>query len=208
MPKSRTVPPQSSGVQQVLLRHWLEAVPDDRLAHLVKDATRGLARSLQVRLADHCVSFGNWTFLRILWQRDGLTQRELSVEAGVMEPTTFAALKALENLGYIRRERRPGDRRQVFIHLTPDGGALQARLEPLAKEVNEIAIRGVPPEHVDITRQTLLAMIRNLADDETRSLAADRRVPSTRAVSRMAARPRKPLPRPVAAAPRRGRPGR
>ena len=90
---------------QSILRHWREAVPDDRLAHLVKDATRALVRALQMRLAEHSVSFGHWTFLRILWEGDGLTQRELSEEAGVMEPTTFAALKAMERLGYIARRR-------------------------------------------------------------------------------------------------------
>ena len=31
---------------QAILRHWREAVPNDRLAHLVKDATRGLLRAL------------------------------------------------------------------------------------------------------------------------------------------------------------------
>ena len=76
---------------QVILRHWREAVPDDRLAHLVKDATRALVRALQMRLGEHAVSFGHWTFLRILWESDGLTQRELSEQAGVMEPTTFSA---------------------------------------------------------------------------------------------------------------------
>ena len=29
---------------ETILRHWREAVPDDRLAHLVKDATRALVR--------------------------------------------------------------------------------------------------------------------------------------------------------------------
>src|SRR4030088_3535610 len=72
----------------------------DRLAHLTKEAWRGFVRALQWRLAAHGVSFGHWTFLRILWERDGLTQRELSDEAGVMEPSTFAALKAMEELGY------------------------------------------------------------------------------------------------------------
>ncbi len=42
---------------QEILRHWREAVPDDRLAHLVKDATRALVRALQMRLAQHGVSF-------------------------------------------------------------------------------------------------------------------------------------------------------
>jgi MarR family transcriptional regulator, organic hydroperoxide resistance regulator len=202
MPKSRNVPGRFSGVQQVLLRHWLEAVPHDRLAHLVKDAARGLSRGLQVRLADHSVSFGNWTILRILWERDGLTQRELSIEAGIMEPTTFAALKALEKLGYIRRKRKAGDRKQVFIYLTSQGAELQAKLEPLAKEVNEIAIRGVSPQHVAITRQTLLGVIRNLAADEAESLAFDRRVPSTRELSGMAKRRRKLRSRPDKALPR------
>ena len=97
-------------------------MPDDRLAHLVKDATRALVRALQMRLAEHAVSFGHWTYLRILWEGDGLTQRELSEQAGVTEPTTFSALKAMERLGYIRRRRRR-DRKQVDILLTPKGRA-------------------------------------------------------------------------------------
>lgn len=49
------------------------------------------------------VSFGHWTFLRILWKQDGLTQRALSEAAGVMKPTTYAALTGIEKLGYIER---------------------------------------------------------------------------------------------------------
>src|ERR1043166_2776968 len=116
---------------ETILRHWREAVPDDRLAHLVKDATRALVRALQMRLAGHKVSFGHWTFLRILWEGDGLTQRELSEEAGVMEPTTFSALKAMERLGYIRRDN---GRNKVCVFLTPRGRALKRALVPLAEE--------------------------------------------------------------------------
>ena len=90
-------------------------MPDDRLAHLVKDATRALVRALQVRLARHDVSFGHWAFLRILWESDGLTQRALSREAGVMEPTTFAALKAMEKLGYVVRRKLPDNRRTSHV---------------------------------------------------------------------------------------------
>jgi predicted dehydrogenase len=76
-----------------ILRHWLEAVPHDRLAHLVKDATRAFVRALQVRLAEHGVSFGHWTFLRILWERDGLTQKQLSDEAGVIDELYAAVVE-------------------------------------------------------------------------------------------------------------------
>jgi MarR family transcriptional regulator, organic hydroperoxide resistance regulator len=160
----------ASGDTQRLLRHWRDAVPNDRMAHLVKDATRALVRSLQTRLAKHQVSFGHWTFLRILWERDGLTQRELSREAGVMEPTTFAALKAMESHGYIVRRQLPGNRRKVHIFLTARGRALKRTLVPLAEAVNRVALRGVAPAAIAATRRTLMTMLVNLARDELRSL--------------------------------------
>ncbi len=170
---------------QTILRHWREAVPNDRLAHLVKDATRALVRSLSARLADHKVSFGHWAFLRILWERDGVTQRELSEQAGVMEPTTFAAVKAMERLGYVARRRVSGDHKRVYVHLTPRGRLLRNQLVPLAENVNEIAIRGIKPADVEIARKVLLGIIDNLARDEA---ARDRPMPSTRALSGLRAK--------------------
>ena len=173
---------------QSILRHWREAVPDDRLAHLVKDATRALVRALQMRLAQHHVSFGHWTFLRILWEGDGLTQRELSEQAGVMEPTTFSAIKAMERLGYVRRQRRSSDRKRVYIRLTAKGRALRARLVPLAEEVNAVAVKGAPAADIATARDVLLTIIENLARDERE---ADMRMPSTRALAQLTARRRK-----------------
>ena len=160
-------PRKPAGETAQILRHWREAVPNDRLAHLIKDATRALLRALQVRLAEHGVSLGHWTFLRILWDKDGITQRELSEQAGVMEPTTFAAVKTMEALGYISRRQLPGNKRKVFVFLTPKGRVLRDKLVPLAVEVNEVAVRGTKAADIAVTRQVLLAMIENLARDET-----------------------------------------
>ena len=124
-----------------------------------------LDRALQMRLARHRVSIGHWPFLRALWEADGLTQRELSREAGVMEPTTFAALKAMESLGYIVRRPVPEDRRKKQVFLTPRGRALERQLVPLAMEINAVAIRDVAPADVNATRRTLLAVLANLAAD-------------------------------------------
>ncbi|MEO8537224.1 MAG: MarR family transcriptional regulator [Betaproteobacteria bacterium] len=146
-----------------ILRHWREAVPDDRLAHLVKDATRALVRALHARLARRGVPFGHWTFLRILWERDGITQRELSREAGVMEPTTHAALAAMEARGYVSRRKLADNRRNVHVFLTANGRALKQTLVPLAEDVNRIAVAGVSHEDFAATRRTLLAIIENLA---------------------------------------------
>lgn len=148
-----------------LLRHWREAVPDDRLAHLIRDVARAQMRALQLRLAEHGVSFGHWTFLRILWLKDGLTQRELSELAGVMEPTTFAAVKAMEGMGLIERRQMAGNRKNMHVFLTRAGRALEKKLVPLAEEVNHISVAGSTEAQVQALRQFLLLMLENLALD-------------------------------------------
>jgi DNA-binding MarR family transcriptional regulator len=148
-----------------LLRHWREAVPDDRLAHLIRDVARAQMRALQLRLAEHGVSFGHWTFLRILWLKDGLTQRELSELAGVMEPTTFAAVKAMEGMGLIERRQLAGNRKNMHVFLTRAGRGLQKKLVPLAEEVNHISVAGSTEAQVQAMRQFLLLMLENLALD-------------------------------------------
>jgi len=179
-------PPADKQATDAILKHWREAAPDDRLAHLVKDAMRGLGRALHMRLAQHKVSYGHWTFLRILWEEDGLTQRALSERAGLQEPTTFSALKAMEKLGFVERRQLPHSRKNVYVHLTSKGRALKRRLVPLAVEVNKVAIEGTSEADVAATRRTLLAIIENLAHDEA-AATGKRRVPSTREQARTVA---------------------
>lgn len=144
----------------------MKALPEERLAHLVRDATRALVRALQARLARHGVPFGHWAYLRILWEHDGLTQRELSARAGVMEPTTYGALKAMEERGYVTRRQRRDNRKNVFVFLTPKGRALQQKLVPLAEEVNRVAVAGMTAADVARLRRLLLALVENLARDD------------------------------------------
>lgn len=158
-------------------RNWRETVPNDRLAHLIKDAGRLMARGLQIRLMDHSVSIGHWPFLRILWERDGITQRDLSELAGLSEPTAYNALQAMEKLGYIERRKLPGNQRNICIFLTPEGRALKDVLIPLAEELNKAAIGGMSAKDAAQARQLLLTIIANLEQDELKS---NRRVPPSR----------------------------
>ncbi len=165
-----------------LLEHWRESVPNDRLAHLIRDVGRAQMKALQSRLAVHGVSFGHWTFLRILWIKDGLTQKELSDLAGVMEPTTFSAVKAMENMGLIERRHLSGNRKNMHVFLTPAGRALEKKLVPLAEEVNQISVEGISGKSITALRVTLLTMIENLARAEGVSDALAAEAPASDAV--------------------------
>jgi hypothetical protein len=161
-------------------RYWRKAVPDDRLAHVVKDLFREISRGMQMRLMAHSVSQGYWSFLRILWEHDGITQRELSEYAGLTEPTTYSALKSMEALGYVTRQRLPSDMRHSCVYLTPKGRALKELLIPLAEELNSTGIRGIPPEDLAVFRRTAIAMTKNLAQD---AVDLRRRMPPLRKVA-------------------------
>ena len=149
-----------------IVHHWREAVPDDRLAHLIRDASRAFTRALQLRLTEHGVQFGHWTFLRVLWESDGLTQKQLSERAGVMEPTTFSAMRSMEAQGYITRRQLPTNRKNIYVYLTPSGRALKRLLVPEAEEVNRISVQGLETAEVKRIRDGLLHMIENLAAAE------------------------------------------
>ncbi|CAO3445039.1 Transcriptional regulator, MarR family [Azospirillum argentinense] len=132
------------------------------LPRAVREAHRAIARALQLRIADHGVSMGQWYFLRALWEEDGLTQRELSQRVGMMEPTTVTALNNLERCDLVQRVRNPHDRRKVNIYLTPKGKALRADILPCAEEIEEAAAQGISPDELALAVSVLRRVSANL----------------------------------------------
>ncbi len=146
--------------------NWRDAVPKDRFAHLIRDLARTFTRSLSLRLERHDIPIGYWTFLRVLWETDGLTQKELSDRVGVMEPTTFAAVSAMEGLNFVERKQQLPNRKNVYVWLTREGRALKKKLVPLAVETNEQVARGISAADLVTTRKVLLTMLENLQSEE------------------------------------------
>jgi MarR family transcriptional regulator, organic hydroperoxide resistance regulator len=144
---------------------WRDALSDERMAHLVKTAFRETSRALQVRLAKHSIQYGHWTLLRVLWKGDGITQRELSDQAGVAEPSAFLALRQMEQLGYVARRKRPGNNKLIRVFLTPKGAALRTQSVAAAEEVNRIALAGASPDDIAAARRVLIAIVDNLEGD-------------------------------------------
>jgi DNA-binding MarR family transcriptional regulator len=161
-------PPENNKDKEAIAADWRVVLNDERLAHLVKTAFRCTSSSLSRRLKQHDVLYSHWTLLRILWRGDGLTQRQLSEQAGVTEPSTITALKGMEAQGYVIRQKVPGNKKNNRVFLTPKGVALRSAIVVCAEEVNSIACQGVSVEDLATTRRTLLAVIDNLTRDASR----------------------------------------
>jgi len=101
----------------------------------------------------------------VLWEQDGITQKQLSDEVNVMEPTTFAAVKAMEARGWVERRHLAENRKNMYVFLTHTGRSLKAKLVPLAEQVNCLGVMGLSPEDVATARRVLLAIIEQLAQD-------------------------------------------
>jgi DNA-binding MarR family transcriptional regulator len=129
---------------------------------LVRDANRAFQRLLEKRIALYGVARGQWYFLRVLWNEDGLSQRELSARVGTMEPTTVIALRTMEKSGLIRRVRSTDDRRRSHVWLTPKAQRLRTELLTLARSITDAAEAGVTPDELAMFRTVIARMTANL----------------------------------------------
>jgi DNA-binding MarR family transcriptional regulator len=130
--------------------------------YLVRDAHRAFQRMLERRIAPHGVTRGQWYFLRVLWTKDGLSQRELSERVGMMEPTTVIALRSMEKAGLIRRVRSTEDRRVTHVRLTAKAKRMRDGLLKLARGINAQADDGISAEDIAVFRRVIMRMTANL----------------------------------------------
>jgi len=130
--------------------------------YLVRDAHRAFQQLLERRIAPCGVTRGQWYFLRVLWDEDGLSQRELSARAGMMEPTTVIALRSMEKAGLVRRVRSPDDQRRAQVWLTPRAKRLRVKLLPVARTINEQAGAGIGRDDLLAFRRVISRMTANL----------------------------------------------
>jgi DNA-binding MarR family transcriptional regulator len=117
--------------------------PQASVGYQLRKTSREMAGLLKAQIASENISIGMWYFLRALWERDGVIQRELTDHVGLMQPTTVAALRNMQRVGLVRMEPDKADRRSIRIFLTKKGRGLRARLLLKVAEINKIALKDV-----------------------------------------------------------------
>ncbi len=152
-PKSRAARRGGAG------RKAVGDLPFERsVGYQVRATNRAFQTRLRERVEPFGVSHGMWYFLRLLWQEDGLTQRELGRRIGLMDPTAFTALSAMERRGLVTRAKDPSDRRKIKVFLTAHGKALREEMLPLAHEINGEGLRGLARDEI----ATLLRLLKKI----------------------------------------------
>jgi MarR family transcriptional regulator, organic hydroperoxide resistance regulator len=89
-------------------------------AHAFNRVYKPLLDALQLTYPQYLVMLG-------LWQRDGVTVKQIGEQLHLDSGTLTPLLKRLESAGLVRRARDAADERQVRISLTPKGTALREK---------------------------------------------------------------------------------
>lgn len=111
----------------------------------------GVAGAPVIRLCEG--QFGitrrEWRVLALLAQDDGLLSSQVAEKAQLDRARTSKAITSLVAKKLLRREARPGDRRQAALVLTEDGRALYAALFPLVLQINRDLLACLAGSDVD-----------------------------------------------------------
>ncbi|EKA7348824.1 MarR family transcriptional regulator [Vibrio vulnificus] len=112
------------------------------------------------RLKEHGLTVALWPTLMCLWEKEGMTQREIAQMSKVESSTTTRTLDKLEALGLVERQPDPESRRSFRIFLTDKGKALKSEVIHLPVEVNESLLSTL----ADSEQEALLSALQKLVD--------------------------------------------
>ena len=82
------------------------------------------------------LTYPQYLVMVALWNRDGRTVKELGEALFLDSSTLTPLLKRLEAAGLLTRTRNPQDERQVLLHVSEQGRALQQQAAPVAQCIN------------------------------------------------------------------------
>jgi len=83
-----------------------------------------------------------------LWQRDGMTQVELSEKSQVDRTTVGGLIDRLEKIGMVARQPHPQDRRAYQIRLTAKGKEMEQPLTEMAQRATARFTAGLKQEEI------------------------------------------------------------
>ncbi|MBE0338385.1 MarR family winged helix-turn-helix transcriptional regulator [Paenibacillus sp. 23TSA30-6] len=106
-------------------------------------------------------SGGQHSFLKLILQRPGITQEQLTNELKFDKATTARSVKQLEESGYIERETDPNDRRSYLLSPTVKALDFSPVLQGILDEFNADLVQNLSDEEEDL----LIALLQKISID-------------------------------------------
>lgn len=136
------------------------------LCFAIYSANHAFNRVYQPLLKELGLTYPQFIAMVSLWGQDGQTVGELGERLYLQSNTLTPMLKRLAALGYIKRSRDSADERQVRIHLTDAGRALQLQASDIVRSVRDAT--GLQDNHMKALVVDVNALRRRLQSRQAR----------------------------------------
>lgn len=153
----------STSVNESSVESWREVLAPYSIGYRIKLLSQLLSRKFQERLDPFGLTPFHWLVLCCLWEEDGLATCTIGENLQQVGGTITGVLDRMEERGLIRRERDVRDRRIWRIWLTEAGKQMETVLPPIALEIREQAMQGMPQAERERFSQLINQAIANLS---------------------------------------------
>ena len=139
----------------------MKFIIDESLGFIINRTNQKLSNYLTQKFKPYDITPEQGVLNR-LWEKDGISQKEIS-EITIKDQTTLTRiLDKLERKGFVKRQTTPIDRRVFLIFLTDSGRSLENILVPIAYEALEEALQGLSKEEIKQLKVLLNRIYLNL----------------------------------------------
>jgi DNA-binding MarR family transcriptional regulator len=116
---------------------------DNQLCFVVYSTAHAFNRAYRPILDALDLTYPQYLVMLTLWEKDGVSVKEIGSKLHLDSGTLTPLLKRLEAAGLVQRARDTADERQMCISLTPEGKALREKAKGVPKPiVNAVAQAG------------------------------------------------------------------
>jgi DNA-binding MarR family transcriptional regulator len=105
---------------------------------------------------------GQLPVLRTVYDREGISLRELANAIHVKPPTVTVTIQRLEKAGLVYKKADPADQRVSRIYLTEEGKNIHEEIQRLIDENEQLLIQGFSEEELELLCSFLERMTNNL----------------------------------------------
>ncbi len=134
---------------------------DNSVGYLINIVARKLKNELNHRFTSFDITPEQWAVLNRLWEKEGVTQKDLAERTFKDQPNIGRILDKLEKKGLIRRCADTEDRRVLIVFLTQEGQELKKELIPIAIEVLDLAQKDISEEEIKVLETVLKKILRD-----------------------------------------------
>ena len=129
---------------------------EQQLCFSVYSAAHAFTAAYKPLLEPFGLTYPQYLVLLALWQKDGVSVKEIGAKLHLDSGTLTPLLKRLQASGYVRRGRDPADERLLRVELTEEGQQLRWKVAKVRKSL--VCSLGLTEEPIQALREEIDAV--------------------------------------------------